>query len=68
MLESDDGAVLIQSLAIIEWLDEAHPAPALLPMDPVGRAHARAFAQVIACDIHPLQNLRVLRYLKSKFG
>jgi maleylacetoacetate isomerase len=67
-LETDDGALLTQSLAIIEWLDETHPDPALLPKDPVGRAHARAFAQVIACDVHPLQNLRVLRHLKQEFG
>ncbi len=67
-LETDDGAVLTQSLAIIEWLDETHPEPPLLPPDALGRAHARAFAQIIACDIHPLQNLRVLRYLKKTFG
>jgi maleylpyruvate isomerase len=67
-LETGDGAVLTQSLAIIEWLDETHPEPPLLPKDPVARAHARAFAQIIACDIHPLQNLRVLRYLKTEFG
>lgn len=67
-LETDDGAVLTQSLAIVEWLDETHPEPPLLPADPVTRAHARAFAEVIACDIHPLQNLRVLRYLKKTYG
>jgi maleylacetoacetate isomerase len=67
-LVADDGAVLTQSLAIIEWLDETRPEPALLPKDPLGRAHARAFAQVIACDVHPLQNLRVLRYLKRELG
>jgi maleylacetoacetate isomerase len=67
-LETDDGAVLTQSLAIIEWLDETRPEPALLPKDPLGRAHARALAQVIACDVHPLQNLRVLRYLKRELG
>ncbi|MDE2048439.1 MAG: maleylacetoacetate isomerase [Betaproteobacteria bacterium] len=58
-----DGQVLTQSLAIIEWLDETHPAPPLLPADPWARAHARALAQAIACEIHPLNNLRVLRYL-----
>lgn len=63
-----DGAVLTQSLATIEWLDETHPEPPLLPADPLERARVRAFAQVIACDIHPLQNLRVLRYLKKSFG
>ena len=67
-VETDEGAVLTQSLAIVEWLDETHPEPALLPADPVGRAKARAFAQVIACDIHPLQNLRVLAYLRETFG
>jgi maleylacetoacetate isomerase len=64
----DDGRVLTQSLAIIEWLDETEPQPPLLPADPVLRAQARAFAQVIACDIHPLQNLRVLQYLRSELG
>ena len=63
-----DGRTLTQSLAIIEWLDETHPEPPLLPADADARARARAFAQVIACDIHPLQNLRVLRYLKRAFG
>jgi maleylacetoacetate isomerase len=67
-VELDDGTVLTQSLAIIEWLDETRPEPRLLPADPLVRARARAFAQVIACDIHPLQNLRVLRHLKRTFG
>ena len=67
-LDTDEGAVLTQSLAIIEWLDETHPEPALLPKDPVTRAHARAFALAIACEIHPLQNLRVLRYLRTEFA
>ncbi|MCS5712414.1 maleylacetoacetate isomerase [Candidatus Berkiella aquae] len=61
-LESDDG-LLTQSLAIIEFLDEQYPEPALLPQDAILRAHVRAFAQHIACEIHPLNNLRVLRYL-----
>jgi maleylacetoacetate isomerase len=60
-----DGAVLTQSLAIIEYLDEVYPAPPLLPRDAVGRAHVRAMALAIACDIHPLNNLRVLNYLKQ---
>ena len=63
-----DGAILTQSLAIIEWLDEQWPEPPLLPADPVGRATARAMAQLIACDIHPLNNLRVLTKLREQFG
>lgn len=58
-----DGQVLTQSLAIIEWLDETYPAPALLPGDPFQRARIRAFALAIACEIHPFQNLRVQQYL-----
>lgn len=61
----DDGQVLTQSLAICEYLDETHPKPALLPADPVLRARVRAFAQVIACDIHPVQNLRILKALEA---
>lgn len=67
-LVTDDGEILIQSLAILEWLDETHPEPALIPTDPLLRAHVRAFAQVIACEVHPLQNLRVLKYLSDEFG
>ncbi len=67
-LETDDGGVLMQSLAIIEWLEETHPTPALLPRDPLARAHVRAIALTIACDIHPLDNLRVLRHLKDVLG
>ena len=62
-LENDAGAVLTQSLAIIEWLDETHPTPQLLPQDPLRRAKVRAFALAIACDIHPVQNLKVLARL-----
>src|SRR5665647_268031 len=58
-----DGAKLSQSMAIIEYLDEKHPTPALLPADALGRAKVRALAQSIACEIHPLNNLRVLKYL-----
>jgi maleylpyruvate isomerase len=62
----EDGAATIsQSLAIIEYLEETHPTPALLPAEPAARARVRALALGIACDIHPLNNLRVLRYLKS---
>ena len=63
-----DGGVLIQSLAIIEYLDEIHPNPPLLPTNAIDRAKVRAFAQVIACDIHPLNNVAPLRYLKNKLG
>lgn len=62
-LVTDDGAALSQSMAIIEYLDETHPAPALLPADPLARARVRALAQMVACDIHPINNLRVLKYL-----
>jgi maleylacetoacetate isomerase len=64
----DSGDVLIQSLAIIEFLDETHPQPPLLPRDPLARAKVRALAQMIACDIHPLNNVAPLRYLKSAMG
>lgn len=64
-LELDDGLALTQSLAIIEWLDETHPEPALLPHEPRLRAQVRAFAYAIACDTHPLQNMKVLQRLRS---
>ena len=64
----DDGALLSQSLAIIEYLDETRPLPPLLPADALGRARVRALAQTVACDIHPLANLRVLKYLKGPLG
>ena len=67
-LQLDSGDVLIQSLAIIEYLDEVHPKPLLLPRDPIERAKVRALAQVIACDIHPLNNTSPLRYLKHQLG
>jgi maleylacetoacetate isomerase len=63
LLEMDDGTRLSQSMTIIEYLDELQPTPALLPADAVGRAKVRALAQSIACEIHPLNNLRVLKYL-----
>jgi maleylacetoacetate isomerase/maleylpyruvate isomerase len=62
-LETEDGQFLSQSMAIIEYLDETHPNPPLLPRDAIGRARVRALAQLIACEIHPLNNLRVLKYL-----
>ena len=62
-LLTDGDARVTQSLAIIEYLEETHPQPPLLPADPLGRARVRALAQDIACEIHPLNNLRVLRYL-----
>ncbi|HEY0488235.1 MAG TPA: maleylacetoacetate isomerase [Telluria sp.] len=62
-LEDDGGAVLTQSLAIIEYLDETHRDVPLMPADPLGRARVRALALTVACDIHPLGNLRVLKYL-----
>ena len=64
-LENDAGAILSQSLAIIEWLDETHPTPPLLPKEPLRRAKVRAFAQVLACDTHPVQNLKVLARLRE---
>ncbi|MEQ4537747.1 MAG: maleylacetoacetate isomerase [Billgrantia sp.] len=63
VLETDDGTRLTQSLAICEYLEERHPEPALLPGDPSGRARVRSLAQLVACEIHPLNNLKVLKYL-----
>jgi maleylpyruvate isomerase len=62
-----EGTVLSQSLAIIEYLDERHPQPAFLPSDPIARAQVRSMALAIACDIHPINNLRVLNYLRREF-
>ncbi|HEY8566399.1 MAG TPA: maleylacetoacetate isomerase [Beijerinckiaceae bacterium] len=67
-LEREDGTVLVQSPAILEYLEETHPEPALLPRDPVARARVRAAAALVACDIHPLNNVGPLRYLKNGFG
>lgn len=64
----DGPAVLTQSLAIIEYLEEAHPEPPLLPVGPVDRARVRAIAYAVACEIHPVNNLRILDYLRSAFG
>ena len=63
-----EGSVLTQSLAIIEYLDERFPEPRLLPDDPLARARVRAFALQIACEIHPLNNLRTLKFLTSNLG
>jgi maleylpyruvate isomerase len=63
-----DGVVLTQSPAILEWLEDAHPAPALLPTDAIDRARVRAMAALIGCDIHPLNNLRVGKALRETFG
>ena len=64
----DDGRILTQSLAIMEYLEEKYPTPSLLPRDPATRALVRSMALVIACEIHPIQNLRVLNYVKSTFN
>jgi maleylacetoacetate isomerase len=64
----DGGRTLIQSLAIIEYLDEAYPDPPLLPREPADRARVRSLAEIVACDIHPINNLRVLRYLTHSLG
>lgn len=64
----DDAGTVTQSMAILEYLEETHPAPPLLPADALGRARVRALAQMVACDIHPINNLRVLRYLVRTLG
>jgi len=63
-----DGSLLTQSLAIIEYLEEKHPSPPLLPKDPLGRARVRSLALLVACEIHPLNNLRALQYLVNELG
>lgn len=68
VLALDSGELLLQSVAIMEYLDEVHPDPPLLPNDPLERARVRAVAQIIACDIHPLNNVASLNYLRSAFG
>ena len=64
----DDGRVLTQSLAILEYLEETHPNPPILPNDPVGRARVRSLALIPTADIPPIQNLRVMAYLREKYG
>jgi len=64
----DDGTVLVQSMAILEYLDEVHPEPAILPQQPKARARSRALAEVVNSGVQPLQNLAVLEHVKSEFG
>jgi len=66
-LQTPDG-VIAQSMAIMEYLDEVHPAPALLPDTPIARARVRSLAQIVAMDIHPINNLRLLQYIRTEFG
>jgi maleylpyruvate isomerase len=68
VLITDAGDTLIQSLAIMEYLNETHPEPPLLPKEPIARAKVRALAELVACDIHPLNNIGPLRYLKNDMG
>jgi maleylacetoacetate isomerase len=68
VLVDDEGNTLTQSLAILEYLEELHPAVPLLPSDPLGRAQVRSIALAISCDIHPVNNLRVLQYLGGTLG
>jgi maleylpyruvate isomerase len=67
-LITDGGDALVQSPAILEWLEETYPEPPLLPADPVDRQRVRAIAAAVGCDIHPLGNLRVLQYVRKEFG
>ena len=67
-LTLDSGETLIQSPAIIEWLEERYPTPALLPADPEARAHVRAMAAIVGCDVHPINNRRILQTLRQQFG
>jgi len=64
----EGGRFLIQSMAVIEYLDEIYPEPPLMPKDPIGRSYVRAVSQIIGCEIHPLNNVRVLKHLKAQFG
>ncbi len=66
--DGDDGLLMIQSLAIIEWLEERHPTPPLLPVDPGSRAKVRALAAIVGCDIHPVNNRRILEAMRRDFG
>ena len=64
----EGGRSLIQSMAIIEYLDEVYPDPPLMPKDPIGRVYVRSVSQILGCEIHPLNNVRVLKHLKAQFG
>ncbi len=68
VLELEDGTRLTQSMAVLEYLEEIYPDPAILPADPVIRTRVRAVADIVACDIHPIDNLRVLKYLRGPLG
>jgi maleylacetoacetate isomerase len=68
LLELDEHTRISQSLAIVEYLDETHPEPPLLPSDPWGRAQVRALALTVACEIHPINNMRILKYLSRELG
>ena len=67
-LELDDGRALVQSLPIIEYLEECYPDPPLMPADPYERSYVRAIAQMVACEMHPLNNMRVIKHLRNAFG
>lgn len=67
-LVEPDGDVLIQSPAMLEYLEEVYPTPALLPSDPIGRARVRAISMAIGCDVHPVNNLRILKYLRERLN
>lgn len=67
-LVTDEGRVYTQSMAMIEWLDQRYPEPPLMPRDPDEQWYVRAVSQIIGCEIHPLNNIRVLKYLKSAYG
>jgi maleylacetoacetate isomerase len=67
VLVLDSGEILTQSMAILEYLEETHPTPPLLPEDPIGRARVRSLALIPTADIHPIQNLRVMAYLREKY-
>ena len=67
-LEIENLAVLTQSMAIIEYLEDAFPEPAIMPPDALGKARVRSLSQIVGCDIHPVNNLRILRYISDEFG